>query len=39
VGEVVIDFIRRNTLESLPFYDKTKQPRRVNETKVIDVEP
>lgn len=40
VGEVVIDLMGRNTLESLPFYnDSAQQPHRVNDTKIIDVTP
>jgi hypothetical protein len=40
VGEVVIDLMGRNTLESLPFFDGHKQqPKRVNESKIFDIEP
>jgi hypothetical protein len=40
VGEVVIDLMGRNTLESLPFFNnQAQQSQRVNERKVIDVSP
>jgi hypothetical protein len=39
VGEVVIDLMGRNTLESLPFYNGQQQAQRVNDPKIIDVTP
>jgi hypothetical protein len=38
VGEIVIDLMGRNTLESLPFYDNPQQPSPINKTKIIDIE-